>query len=80
MKRIDKYRSIEKFTGDEGETLELTYTNNISDHNYHEGVRLHFYEQEWANEISVLLEDREAKRMRDFLLKLYPLTDKQSTG
>ncbi len=78
MKRIDKYKVHEKFVGDEGETLSVTYSNSTNG-GFHEGVSLRFHEQEWANGISVFIDAGEARRLRDLLLKLYPVTDKQST-
>jgi hypothetical protein len=78
MKRLDKYKLTEKFLSDENETFAFSFTNSTNG-GFHEGILLHFYEQEWAKEISVMLDDSEVRRMRDFLLKLYPITDKQFT-
>lgn len=79
MKRIDKYKTHEKFQGDNGETLGISYSNSTSG-GYHEGVEIHFHEQAFKDEVSVFIEDQEAKRFRDLLLKLYPVTDKQMTA
>ena len=73
MKRIDKYKISEVFQGEESEILRITYTNRTNG-GFHEGVDLHFYESEYVSEVSVFLDDMESIRLRDLLLKLYPIS------
>ncbi len=79
MKRIDKFKVSEKFLGEDGETLTVSYDNSTN-RGYREGVSLHFHEDGYTNEISVFIDGHECRSLRDLLLKLYPVTDIQFTG
>ncbi len=76
--KIDKFKVRKLFKAEDGETLEVSYSNR-TDGGYHEGVEMHFQDDDGGKSIGLFFDSRECKELRDTLLKLYPVTDKQFT-
>lgn len=66
--KINKYKVVEKFNGEDGESLEVRYDNRGDP--YSQGISIDL--NGWSYFVSVYLEKREAIRLADLINKLYP--------
>ena len=56
---------------DPEDTFTVGYTNMGEP--YREGISIGISNDEWSKDVTVMLEDSEAKQLRDLLLQHYPL-------
>jgi len=65
--KVDKYKAREEFAGEDGESLEISYTNRGEP--YSEGIDFEF--RGWGDFTSFYLEDHEALRLAKLIYDLY---------
>ena len=70
VSRRDKSRALRLICDDPNDEFFVQYTN-IGEP-FREGINIGVENNELDKEVLVMLEDREAMRLRDLLLKLYP--------
>ncbi len=70
MKRLTENRR-EDFQAEDGSTLEVYYTNMGEP--YREGMQFYLHDRAYREASSVFLEEHEAKKLRDLLIRLMPL-------
>jgi hypothetical protein len=68
--KIDRMRQQVKFTGEDGCSLEIGYTNMGEP--YREGIQLCLDDGGHERSPYIFLEQHEAKELRDLLNRLYP--------
>jgi hypothetical protein len=68
--KIDRMKQKVKFLGEDGCSLEVTYSNMGEP--FREGVQLHLDDGDFKRSPNIFLEQHEAKELRDLLNRLYP--------
>lgn len=69
--KLDKFKKRISFEGENSAKLDIYYDNRGEP--YREGITFSLSEEDYRTDSYVFMEDREAKALRDFLLKLYPV-------
>ena len=68
--KIDKTQSLLRFRGEDGESLEVSYSNMGEP--FREGIQLVLDDGEHERSPYIFLEKHEAEKLRDLLNGLYP--------
>ncbi|WP_199097168.1 hypothetical protein [Dyella sp. ASV21] len=68
MRQIDKFSAHETFTGEDGDSLRVSYDNRGEP--YREGITFAF--EEGTKHVDVFIDKYEALRLADLITKLYP--------
>lgn len=71
--KIDKFKVRHLFKAEDGETLEVSYSNRTNG-GYHEGIEMYFQDDNCGKYIGLFFSADECRDLRDTLLKLYPVT------
>lgn len=75
--RVDRSKAKLELQGEDGDRLVVQYDNMGEP--FREGISLAL-KQEYATEVSVFLEESEARQLRDLLNMLYPKSEHKPKG